>query len=154
MVLTLIASMPISQVDAQAGQGFSTPTVVHFGVVLLLSAVGCVPWSEMTSLGVVWGITGLGGIVYMILVTQRLWVQTAYKPVLEDHLFHICLPFVAYALVVVAAWLTRSNASLALFFVGTVALLLLLTGIHNAWDAVAYTVFVRRPQKQEAPKQE
>jgi hypothetical protein len=38
----------------------------------------------------------------------------------------------------------------ALFGVGAAALLLLFTGIHNAWDTVAYYVFV---QKKENPEE-
>jgi len=36
----------------------------------------------------------------------------------------------------------RVSITRALFGVGAAALLLLFTGIHNAWDAVAYHVFV------------
>ena len=43
VVMTLIANMPLTRVDAHAGNAFTTPTVVHFGVVLLLSAVACAP---------------------------------------------------------------------------------------------------------------
>ena len=43
VVMTLLANMPIARVDAQAGEAFGTPNVVHFGVVLLLSAVGSAP---------------------------------------------------------------------------------------------------------------
>jgi hypothetical protein len=43
VVMTLIANMPLAHGDAQAGHTFTTPTVVHFGVVLLLSAAACAP---------------------------------------------------------------------------------------------------------------
>jgi hypothetical protein len=42
--------------------------------------------------------------------------------------------------------------SVVLFGVGGAALLLLLVGIHNAWDAVTYHVFTRRrtsPERKE-----
>jgi len=44
VVLTLIANRPVLRGEAQAGTAFSTPSVVHFGVVLLLSAVISAPW--------------------------------------------------------------------------------------------------------------
>ncbi len=56
VVMTLIANMPITRGDAQAGDAFTTPTVVHFGVVLLLSAVGIAPWNEIASVAVLWGL--------------------------------------------------------------------------------------------------
>jgi hypothetical protein len=37
-VMTLIANMPITRSNAHAGDAFTTPAVVHFGVALLLSA--------------------------------------------------------------------------------------------------------------------
>src|SRR5205823_13469555 len=39
VVITLIADMPIGQGAAQAGHAFATPTIVHFGAVLLLAAM-------------------------------------------------------------------------------------------------------------------
>ena len=43
VVITLIAELPIAGV-AQASSAFGTPTIVHFGAVLLLSAVLSAPW--------------------------------------------------------------------------------------------------------------
>jgi hypothetical protein len=43
-VITLIAERPTAHADARAGDAFSTPSVVHFAVVLLLSAVVSAPW--------------------------------------------------------------------------------------------------------------
>jgi hypothetical protein len=42
------------------------------------------------------------------------------------------------------------HARLALFLVAAAALLLLFIGIHNAWDAVTYHVFVRRRERRDA----
>ncbi len=44
VVITLIAGRPIARGEAQAGEAFSTPSVVQFGVVLLLSALVSAPW--------------------------------------------------------------------------------------------------------------
>src|SRR5436190_23922022 len=45
VVMTLVANMPITRGDAQAGTAaFTTPSVIHFGVVLLLSALDSIPW--------------------------------------------------------------------------------------------------------------
>jgi hypothetical protein len=33
----------------------------------------------------------------VVVVAQRIRVQTAYSPVFEDQLFHVLLPFAAYA---------------------------------------------------------
>ncbi len=43
----------------------------------------------------------------------------------------------------ISAYAAHSHARPALFLVGAAALLLLFIGIHNAWDAVTYHVFLR-----------
>ncbi len=150
VVITLIADMPVVQGQPLAGAAFATPTIVHFGSVLLLSAIACAPWHAIGSGAVLWGFLGLAGIVYEIIVTRRMRKQTLYKPQFEDWLFHVLLPFAAYATLAGTAYAARSNVGGAPFGTGAAARLLLFVGIHNAWDAVTYHVFVqRRDQKAE-----
>jgi hypothetical protein len=153
VVMTLIANMPINQSDAQAGDAFSTPSVVHFGVVLLLSAVACAPWDGMAALAILWGIAGFSGVVYVVLVARRLRLQTAYQAVFEDRLFHVFLPFTAYAMLAASACAAYFHPRPALFLVGAAALLLLFIGIHNAWDIIRYHVFVKRREPKDEERQ-
>lgn len=146
VVLTLIAAMPMARGTAQAGAAFSTPNVVHFGAVLLLAGILSAPWKDISLASVVWGLLGLSGIVYEIIVARRMRVQRVYKPVFEDWLFHVVLPFAAYATLAAAAFAAGSYLREALFGIGAAALLLLFIGIHNAWDAVTYHVFVNKPK--------
>ena len=146
VVITLIADRPISQDAVQAGGAFATPSVVHFGVVLLLSAIASAPWDEITIVAILWGIAGLCGVAYVMVVTRRMRLQSVYRPVFEDWLFHVLLPFAAYAVLAISAFVAPYSARPALFLVGAAALVLLLVGIHNAWDAVTYQVFVRSKQ--------
>jgi hypothetical protein len=149
VVMTLITNMPLTRDEAQAGDAFTTPTVVHFGAVLLLSAVATVPWGGIVAVAVLWGLVGLCGVVYIVLVARRLRLQTTYRPVLEDRLFHVVLPFAGYALLAVSAGAAFFHPRPTLFVVGAAALLLLFVGIHNAWDLVAYHVFVKRREHEE-----
>jgi hypothetical protein len=144
VVITLIADMPIRRGQAQAGQAFATPNIVHFGSALLLSAIMAVPWPGVAPAEGLWGLLGLGGIVYQIVVARRMRVQTIYKPVLEDWLFHALLPLLAYTGLAMSAYAARWNFPTSLFGAAGAALLLLFIGIHNAWDAVMYHVFVQR----------
>ena len=154
VVIKLIADMSIMRRDVEAGTGaFTTPSVVHFGVLLLLSAILCAPWKGMAPVAVLWGLVGLCGIVYTAMVARRLRVQTAYEPVFEDWLFHLLLPFAAYATLAVSACAARSHARPALFLAGGAALLLLFIGIHNAWDTVTYHVFVKKREQPEVEQQ-
>lgn len=143
VVMTLIAGTHVGRGDAQAGDAFSTPSVVHFAVVLLLSAALSAPWHAVGTVEIIWGLVGLGGMVYAVVVARRLQMQTVYKPVFEDWLCHVLLPSAAYAVLAGSAFAARSDERTALFLVGASALLLLFVGIHNAWDTVTHLVFVQ-----------
>ena len=71
--------------------------------------------------------------------------QAVYRPEVEDWVFHCALPVAAYAILTLSPFAVASHTREALFGVGAAALLLLFTGIHNAWDGVAYHVFVHMP---------
>jgi hypothetical protein len=142
VVITLIAARPIINDAQAAGAAFATPTIVHFGVVLLLSAIGNMPWNRLSAVSILWGLVALCWIVYVVVVARRMRVQNAYKPIWEDWLFHVLLPLVAYSGLAVSAFSINFYERPALFLVGGAALLLLFIGIHNAWDSVTYHVFV------------
>ena len=145
VVLTLIASRPVGAGTAQAGHAFATPTIVHFGAVLLLAGMLSAPWQAVTPAAVLWGLLGFGGIVYAAVVVRRMRRQAAYKPVFEDWLFHVLLPLAAYVTLAVTAFAAHWYLREALFGIGGASLLLLFVGIHNAWDGVTYHVFETKP---------
>jgi hypothetical protein len=150
VVMTLLADRP--PIDAAAaGAAFASPTIVHFGAALLLSALLNVPWRTITIAAALWGLIGFSGLAYAVVVARRMRRQAAYQPGLEDWLFHIVLPSAAYAIVALSPFAAPSYPREALFCVGTAALLLLFTGIHNAWDAVTYHVFVKTRDNERQP---
>jgi hypothetical protein len=149
VVMTLIADR-VKTATMETGQAFATPTVVHFSASLLVSALIQIPW---TALSAAWGAgaVGLGGMIYMALPVQRMRRQNSYQMDWEDRIFHVLLPFLAYGLLVASCLMAQAHIILALFGVAAAALMLLFIGIHNAWDAVAYQVFVIR-RDGETPK--
>jgi hypothetical protein len=150
VVITLIAEQKITREVAQAGATFTTPSVVHFGVVLFLSAVAAAPWDGIGLIAVLWALTGLCGMGYVALVARGMRQQTGYRPVFEDRLFHVLLPMGVYALFAVSAVMACWHVRAAAFLAGAAGLLLLLAGIHNAWDNVTYNVFVKRREQRDA----
>jgi ABC-type transport system involved in multi-copper enzyme maturation permease subunit len=142
VVLTLIANRP-SAGSAEAGAAFGSPTVVYFSVVLFLAALLQAPWQTITIAAALWGFLGFAGAVYTVIVARRMRKQSAYKPVFEDWLFHCGLPLAAYAILALSSFWTSSYTRESLFGVGAATLLLLFSGIHNAWDSVAYHVLVK-----------
>ena len=153
VVITLMADMPMIQGAEQATGVFTTPSVIHFSVVLLLAAIISIPWTSIIPVAVLWGLIGLGGIGYLIIVIRRMRTQIAYEPVFEDWLFHVLLPLAAYLLMALAGAAARNYEHCALFGVGAASLILLFTGIHNAWDLVTHMVFFRRRLEQEKPEE-
>ncbi len=148
VVMTLIAERPPLRA-AEAGAAFATPTIVHFGAALLLSALLRAPWHAITPAAALCGLVGFCGLVYTVIVARRMRVQTTYQPDFEDWLFHALLPLAGYAMLALSASAAPSHTREALFGVGAAVLLLLFIGIHNAWDAVAYHVLVNKPNTKD-----
>ena len=150
VAVTLLASLRV-RVPAQApGAGiatFNTPSVVHFGAALLVAGLLSAPWPALWQAGVPVCLTGLVGVTYVAYVLRRLRRATAYRPVMEDWLWHTVFPLTAYTALVIAAVALPSFPVPALFAIAAGTLLLLFIGIHNAWDNVLYIVFeLSRPQ--------
>jgi len=143
VVVTLLAQKPTSPVP-EATAAFGTPTVVHLGAALLLSALARVPWPTIVLPALLWGVMGLGGVAYAVIVIRRMRAQAAYMPELEDWLFHIVLPAAAYALLALSAVAAPAFTREALFGVAAAALLFLFISIHNAWDAVVYHAVTKK----------
>lgn len=148
VVMTLIAARPPS--TPEVGHAFSTPTVTHFVSVLLISALAHVPWPNIIVAACIFGVLGICGTGYMLVVMRRMRRQTAYRPDLEDWAFHAGLPLIAYVALAVAGYVCLSSAAGAMFGMGAAVLVLLFCGIHNAWDATAFQVFVRNRPRHDA----
>jgi hypothetical protein len=151
VVMALVPDFRRSEGQIEA---FGTPTVVHFGAVLLLSLILSAPWPTMSGARLALGACGVALVLYMFVVLRRTRRQTDYKPVFEDWLFHTALPLAAYGGILVAALGLPRRPTLLLFVIGAAAVLLLFVGIHNAWDTVTYIVVAsweKRARDQETP---
>src|SRR2546423_8641433 len=71
VVITLIAEAR-SQSPAHGVSAFSTPTVVHFCVALLVSAILSAPWPALSNAGLPLGVSGLGGPLYAPALLPRM----------------------------------------------------------------------------------
>jgi hypothetical protein len=132
-------------------EAFATPTIVHFGAVLLISAILSAPWHGMSRVAFALGACGVVGLVYGLIVVRRALRQTSYRPVLEDWLWHSVLPLIAYTLLLVASVVLTRYPRRVLFVIGASALMLLFIGIHNAWDTVTY-ITIEQAQPPEVPE--
>jgi len=137
VVMTLVAEFRPERTSAEI-DAYATPTIVHFGAVLFVSSVLGAPWHGYQGAAILLGIAGGAGAVYAGFVIARAKRITAYKPVLEDWVFHAALPMVAYVTLLAASVFVGRGHAQALFAIGGTALLLMFVGIHNAWDTVTY----------------
>jgi|KBSSwiS6_1023812.scaffolds.fasta_scaffold03909_3 hypothetical protein len=122
----------------QTISAFSTPTVVHFAIALLTSAILTAPWPALWQTSVATVACATASFVYALIVLHRARRQTQYKPVMEDWIWHVALPLVAYTVLAISAALLPRHRIWAPFGVATAVLLLVFIGIHNAWDTVTY----------------
>jgi hypothetical protein len=156
VVQTLIASDARRAVgsDPEAGiAAFGTPTVVHFAMTLVLACLLSVPWPTAAELRATLVVLGAGALVYSAIVLRRARRQKAYEPVGEDWLWHVILPALSYAGVLIGGGLMGHGATGALFAIAAASLVLLCAGIHNAWDTVTYlTLAVARGQNAAASR--
>jgi len=154
VVVTLTAGRREQTAPDDDGNGdgiaaFGTPTVVHFCAALAIAAILSAPWPALWPAGLLLGLSGLGGVGYIVIVIRRVRRQANYSPVLEDWLWHVGFALVAYVALVVAAAAPMGSPSPALFVVGAATVLLLLIGIHNAWDTVTYLIVERSRSRGE-----
>ncbi len=139
VVITLITGIESRLSTLNAGiSSFTTPTVVHFGVVLLLAGILSAPWQTFTQLGLLLGLLSLWGIIYLLVVIRRMRHIPDYQTPLKDWLWYAVFPLAAYIVLIVAAILLQIDPALALYMISAVMVVLLFISIHNAWDLVVY----------------
>ncbi len=126
VVLTLIVNATRRRSNAGLGV-YSTPTVVHFGAALLVTVLLSAPWPDLWEASIPLGCLGLAGLAYGVVVLRRATIAArseTYRPVLEDWLCHAILPPIAYAVLLVAAFVLPRHPTPALFAVGAVVILI------------------------------
>ncbi len=151
VVLALIANLRMRS-TTESISAFGTPTVVHFGGALLISAIMSAPWPSLGPPSAGLALCGVGGLGYGAIVIRRARNQTVYSPVWGDWLWFIILPCCSYAIIGLAALCLHKTTQVALFGIAGSALGLLLLGIHNAWDTVAYIVIGRSRGEARKPE--
>jgi len=147
VVAALVADSPHIAAWSSSSPAFATPTIVHFSVVLVLSGLFSAPWESAGPPMAIVGLGGVAGVIYALYVAYRARALKEYRAVFEDWLFHVVLPAVAYLTFIVSALETRLHVGRALFGVAAAVMLLLIVGIHNAWDSVTFIVARREQEK-------
>lgn len=138
VVITLVFGEKRTDASPEGIGTFSTPTVLHFGNALLVSAVLVAPWHTLVVIEPLAGLIGLCGIVYVGRLVIRQRRMDGYESDLEDWMWFTIAPFVGYATILAGAILLHVVAAKALFAIGGGVVLLIFVGIRNSWDVVTY----------------
>lgn len=149
VVVALVKDSPVAKsplgVDA-----FTTPTIVHFAAVLSVAAVLSAPWPSLHPAIVTLCVGAVLCLVYTLIVLRRIMRMQNYDPVGEDWLWHVVFPLIAYATIAIAGCCLARSAATALFVIAAAMMLLLFTGVHNAWDIATYLSLQPRPSGKAA----
>lgn len=128
---------------------YITPTAVHFGAALWLSGLMCIPGWTAVPLAVLFGATGLAGLIYCaILLRQMIASPFGYKPFLSDWIWSAVLPVSGYVALTASGPMLVYLQAASLYVVAGVVLLLLFIGIHNAWDVVVWMTTERHAHRE------
>ncbi len=151
VVITLIARVESRLSTLNAGiSAFNTPTIVHFCAVLLIAGILSAPWQAFGHLSLVLILSGLAGVIYLIIVIERMRHVPDYRTPLKDWLWYLVFPLIVYIVLIIAAAALPANPALVLYIVSAVMVVLLFLGIHNAWDLVTYLAVERSHPEDES----
>jgi len=112
-----------------------TPTIVEFGMVLLISALINVPTLTSLSLAVLLGFTGGAGMVYAIVIGRRLWrhLRSKVQP-LTSLVSYVLIPVAGYLLMLASAIGLALGLIYALSGLALAILIDLMISVYNAWQ--------------------
>jgi len=141
------------RVKPVAVKAFVTPTIVHFGAVLALAAYLTMPRHTLFSLSIGLGVMGLAGLIYAGTIAAGIHrLKDDYLPVLEDWIWNVILPAVCFCALLAASFLMSSSPKECLYGVAAAIMLLMIVGIHNAWDIAVWNSINQQKEESEKPK--
>lgn len=139
VAISLGARLLPTQADSSV-RAFVTPTVLHFGAVVVFSAIALIPVLGPGGLGLISLVIGGLGLVYSANVLRQMRLHHEQQQALDKRhwLWHLVLPLSGYLLIFAA------GVGLLLGPAGWVAALapamvvLLIVGLRNAFDLIMW----------------
>jgi hypothetical protein len=119
---------------------FLTPTVVHFGSVVILSLVVTVPSQTWASLGMLLLAGGLIGLGYSSWVAIDMRRRHFDQVDAIDRIWYALTPMAGYLVMIMAAAGLLAHRYGALEILAAALGMMLLLGIRNAWDMTIWIV--------------
>jgi hypothetical protein len=137
VVITLAADA--HRVRPEGVKTFVSPTIVHFGAILALAAYLSMPRHTVVSLSLGLGVVGLAGLIYIATIAAAIHrMKGEYTAVLEDWIWNVILPALCFGVLLTMALLFSTRSKPCLYGVAAAIMLLMIVGIHNAWDIAVW----------------
>ena len=139
VVMSLGSESLTSDEGTRATRAFFTPIIAFFATAIIMALLVLIPRATPAVLGMLVGAVAVFGLGYMISSgVQSLWKSSELG--WDDWVWYVALPFVSYIVIAAAGAATWEGLGVGLYAAAGAVLLLLITGIRNAWDLVVYTV--------------
>jgi hypothetical protein len=119
-------------------RAFVSPNAVFFTATLVVSSLFLVPGLSMRMIGVLLCFGAGASLVYLAYTRGHQQWRDNKLPML-DWIWFVGLPFLNYLLLLFAGVGLLVEVSFAMYGVATGLVLLVITGIRNAWDLVLWT---------------
>lgn len=144
VVISLGPRVPPDRFTTNA-RAFVSPNAVYFTSTLVVSALFLVPGLSATMIGVLLCVGASGSLVYLAYTkAHQRWSH--HKLPLLDWVWYVGFPLLSYLLLLFAGFGFLVEASLSMYGVAAALILLVITGIRNAWDLVLWTSQQERKQ--------
>jgi len=142
-LLFVVATLQTGRDPDEASRGASiylTPTVFHFAIVLVISAMASVPGLGPRIVGSILAVCAAAGLVHAARITR--YIRSAKTvpaaPHWTDFWCYGAVPGVAYLGLLASAVAAWTSAVCAAYLIAVSLLVLLLISIRNAWDLVTW----------------
>ena len=139
VVMSLGSETLNSDEGKKAMRGFFTPIIAFFATAILMAMLVLIPGATPQALGILITVVAAIGIAYMgASGAHALWRSSDLG--IDDWIWYVALPFLSYLVICAAGIFIWLGLTFGLYVAAISVILLLVTGIRNAWDLVVYTV--------------
>jgi hypothetical protein len=136
-VVVSLGPRVVAERNAMGVRAFVSPNAVYFTSTLVVSALFLVPALSATMVGVLLCVGAGASLVYLVYIgAHRQWRQNNLSVL--DWIWFIGFPFFGYLLLFLAGVGFLIGVSATMYVAAVALVLLVVTGIRNAWDLVLW----------------
>lgn len=137
VIVSLGPQVVATETERRTTRALISPNVGFFTTAVIVSALMLIPAITPSVLGAILAIGSISALVYLISVQAfRQW-RLNHLP-WTDLVWFVSLPFPGYLMLLISAAGIWTQAAFGLYSLAASVILLLVIGIHNAWDVVLW----------------